>query len=484
MSMFVCALSLTVALLVDPPTVGTSPRQLYQAAANAIAQRELPQATELLEQLVQQHADWDMAEVAAYHLAECLWLQQKPLPALDVLAKWSRRIEQPAVDQPAVDQRAVDQPAVDQRAVDHARLVQLAANSASLRTRIVESLDDSADSRTLLEGLLTRTAAASSPQFTFAIADELSRRYQRAGDVQRAQAFLSQAISAHQTALGEQVAGSAAHDLLRSGEPGSTNRCLSALTAQLHTRQHFELPLTMAEQELSEGRAPRAIEILEQIDAEKLTSEQALAVRFLLAESLFAAGRHALANQQFQWLTEQAAELSPRPMWLAAIALRRGELLVRMRDIAAAQAWLLQAQRDHADFAQAHEFDYLLARCAVARIEFDEAQECLQRVIDAPTARATEAVPRASWMLGEVYFLQRQYAPALEAYATVARMDKFPEWQARALVQSAKCRELLGQTSQALAEYRTALQLSQHPEIQQSATKRVTALQGLPGELR
>ena len=43
MSMFVCALSLAVALLLDPTTAGppTSERQLYQSAAAAIEQRDL-----------------------------------------------------------------------------------------------------------------------------------------------------------------------------------------------------------------------------------------------------------------------------------------------------------------------------------------------------------------------------------------------------------------------------------------------------------
>src|SRR5690606_35235256 len=101
----------------------------------------------------------------------------------------------------------------------------------------------------------------------------------------------------------------------------------------------------------------------------------------------------------------------------------------------------------------------------------------LQCVIDSPAAEGAEAVPRAAWMLGEVHFLQHQFAQALDAYASVARMNKFPEWQARGLLQSAKCHELLGQPSQALADYQQALQLSQQPEVQQSATARVAALQ-------
>ena len=87
-------------------------------------------------------------------------------------------------------------------------------------------------------------------------------------------------------------------------------------------------------------------------------------------------------------------------------------------------------------------------------------------------------------MLGEVYFLQRQYPQAQEAYAQVARMNAFPDWQARALLQSAKCHELLGRAPQALADYQRALQLSQQPDIQQQATERVGAIESLSPTLR
>ncbi|MEO8271671.1 MAG: tetratricopeptide repeat protein, partial [Aureliella sp.] len=239
-----------------------------------------------------------------------------------------------------------------------------------------------------------------------------------------------------------------------------------------------------AEYELSNGHAVVAVKVLRQVETAALSSEQALAVRFLLAEALFAAGKPELADEQFDWLTKQAEVLSPKPEWLAAVALRRGELLVRARDIPAARRWLLQAKRDHADFALAYEFDYLLARCAVAQIEFDQARVLLQQVISAPAAHGTEAAARAAWMLGEVYFLQRKYPQAMDAYEQVARMTAFPDWQARALLQSAKCHELLGQAAQALADYQRALQLSQQPDIQQQATERVGAIESLSPTLR
>ena len=424
--------------------------------------------------MVHEHGDWELAEVAAYHLAECQWLQQKPESALTVLVHWSWRIER--------------------RAQTHPTQANLAADTAGMLAQIVESLDRTEDTLAMLRKLLSHADAVRSPMFTCTVASELSRRYQISADYQKSSDYARQALEAHKQSWGSygadqrnadsQIPADAETDAETAVELTGEDPPESKLTKTLQTRLHFELPLAWAEQQMSQGRAAEAVEILKQTDSAHLSAEQTLAVRFLLAEALFASGSHAAAGRQFEWLTEQAAVQSPKPAWLAAIALRRGELLVRIRDIPAAQQWLLQAKRDHADFAQAYEFDYLLARCAVARIEFDEARRLLQSVIDAPAANGTEAVPRAAWMLGEVHFLQRHFAQALQAYGSVSSMNKFPEWQARALLQSAKCHELLGQTSQALVDYQQALQLSQQPEVQDSATERVTALQAFAGELR
>ena len=442
MPMIVCALSLTLALLLEPTTPAgssMSERELYHSAATAIEGRDLPRAVELLERLVTDHADGDLAEVAAYHLAECLWLENRAERALEVLAQWTPRIERQA--------QASTAPA--RPANDSARLV----------AQCLQSLDEGATTQVTLEKLLCSTAARQSSSFTVAVASELASRSQRAGNYTDAQKYLRQAV---ETCLA-----------IEDQAP-----------AELMTRLKFELPLAWAEHELSSQRAVTAVEILNEANAAQLSPEQTLAVRFLLAEALFAAGHQTQANEQFDWLIAQAEATTPKPAWLAAIALRRGELLVRSRDFSAARLWLLQAQREHADFARAYEFDYLLASCAVARIEFAEAQQLLQQVLDASTAQGSEAVPRAAWMLGEVHFLQRQFPQALEAYAQVARMEAFPDWQARALLQSAKCHELLGHARQALADYQLALQLSQQPEIQQQATQRVGAIESLTPKLR
>jgi len=253
---------------------------------------------------------------------------------------------------------------------------------------------------------------------------------------------------------------------------------------ELRTKLEFDLPLVWGEHAIAQGQPRVAVNVLQTALEAKPQAEQELALRFLLAEALFAAGERQAAGEQFQWLTARAEAASTAPAWQAAVTLRQAELLVRSRQFTEARELLLQARTRHPHFEAAYEFDYLLARCALSRIEFDEATSLLERVMTSPTAAGKEAQARAGWLLGEILFLQRQYTDAIAAYAQVARLTAFPEWQARALLQSAKCHELLGNASAALADYQRAAELSQQPEITRTVTERTAILQSAPSNLR
>ncbi len=256
------------------------------------------------------------------------------------------------------------------------------------------------------------------------------------------------------------------------------------LKQRLLSKLRFEMPLASAEHMLETGNSRAAISLLKAALESSPESDQVLSLRFLLAEAYFAEGDRAAATQEFEWLTEQGSRLPKSPAWLAAVKLRRAELLVRSRAFAQARQLLVDAKQQHADFEFAFEFDYLLARCAIARIEFDEAASHLRQVISSPSAANNEPAARATWMLGEVYFLQRQYAPAIEAYYQVVRMDAFPQWQARALLQAAKCHEHEGKPTEALADYKRAAAIANSPQVCREATARIASLETTPNDLR
>lgn len=437
MRLVVCALVGLISsyLLIDTPATASETRDLYQRAATAIANKDLSGATELLSALTEQHSTSPLAEVAAFHLAECHLLQSRPLQAVRVLHRWDEQIAQ----SPTAERLSPG----------------IKLKMRQLVPRVLQSLKDDPATLEVLEQQLANAAGELTKlatQIDLAIALELVARYERAQDFRRARYWLRQVVEASE----------GAEKQLRAN------------------KLQFELPLVWAESAISRHEPKEAVEVLQAALAKVPTADQELPLRFLLAEAHFAAGDSLLATKQFDWLAQHAAdqqsELQPvAPPWLAAVTLRRGELLIRCREIHTARELLIRAKREQADFAMAYEFDYLLARCAVARIEFDEATQLLHTVVAA--AGETEAAARAGWLLGEVYFLQRQYQLAIAAYAPVSRLEQFPQWQARAWLQSAKCHELLGDTQAALADYKRATELNQRGEVTQEAAQRMAVIE-------
>jgi tetratricopeptide (TPR) repeat protein len=112
------------------------------------------------------------------------------------------------------------------------------------------------------------------------------------------------------------------------------------------------------------------------------------------------------------------------------------------------------------DPAQLYEIDFLAARCAIARIEFDKAHRHLSAVVDAaqdskpPVSRH---LARALWMRGELMFLQQKYDQAIDDYqAAINTGDEL--WTRRASLQAAKCYELIGDLDLAAATYEQVIQ--------------------------
>lgn len=438
----VCALVLLASgqVLSDPLAVRTDPHDLFQRSAAAIARRDLDAAVPLLEALTHEHKDSPLAEVAAFHLGECYLLLSRSEPAMSLLRDWSERIE----SSPTVEQI---EPGIKSR-------------TRQLLTRLLEGLPD--EPRTLeqlerliaspLETVPNHPSDGRPSRWSMAIALELSQRYERSKDF-----------------------AAAVHWLRRVVEAEAQEANLS--TNQHEQKLHCDLPLAWAEHAISNNQPKVAVEVLQSTLSQSQGLDRELALRFLLAEAHFAAGQPTKAHEQFQWLVDHAEQSESAPPWLASVTLRRAELLVRSKATAEAIELLQQAKKRHVDFELAYEFDYLLAQCAVARIEFDEAIQLLQQVINAPTASGREAIARATWLMGEVHFLQRHYPQAIAAYAQVSQFDAFPRWQARALLQSAKCHELLGDVRSAVAAYKRAAVLSQQPEIAQIAAERIAVIE-------
>ncbi len=434
----VCVLLwLSASFLVGSSAVAAGPRELYERAASAIAANDLERAAATLEQLVSVHANSELSEVAAFHLAETLLLLDRSEDSIVTLRRWFSRIR----DSSTAEQISPG----------------IKARSTELLVKTLQALPTKPQALDCQLQILETRLEGDSSEFRCHVAADLSRRLRQLKDFEHAEKWLKVAID---------------------------ECCDPALTKRLQTTLQLELPIAWAESEISESNPQAAIQRLQQALDCSPSVEQELSLRFLLAEAHYAAGNREQALLEFGWLTDQGERLEELPPWLAAVILRRAELLFRDRDVAQTRKLLIAAKKRFADFEFAYEFDYLLARCAIARIEFDEAVDCLLSVVRADSTQSKEPTARATWMLGEVYFLQRDYVRAIDAYYRVAAMDSHPDWQSRAWLQAAKCHELQGKRSDALADYARAAAVPGSAHISQEAASRMAAIKSTPDDLR
>ena len=92
--------------------------------------------------------------------------------------------------------------------------------------------------------------------------------------------------------------------------------------------------------------------------------------------------------------------------------------------------------------------DLLDAELCIRRLQFDRARALLEQVIRSTETEATLR-GRAQWLIGETYYLQKQFVPAIEAYRRVEGIDPGGLWVSASLVQAGKSFEQLGRTRDA-----------------------------------
>ncbi len=158
-------------------------------------------------------------------------------------------------------------------------------------------------------------------------------------------------------------------------------------------------------------------------------------------------------------LLENFAKKYPSPPAGLAplVGLRQAQLLAhqgRWDEVIQAASRL---RDQYPQFDQLYEADYLLGRALARKARFDEAREAFQRVIRSPQGAHTETAAMAQWYIGETYFHQQDYQTALRAYLLVEVLYAYPEWQALALLEAARCHQKLGHQEQAQQLYERLL---------------------------
>ncbi len=231
-------------------------------------------------------------------------------------------------------------------------------------------------------------------------------------------------------------------------------------------------------------------------------NEWIVMAKLALAERFYRSRRWDAAKQHFESLAELARQQDAVVVSSAAAQIPKGHVLLRLAEIhmelkeyTLALATLERAEQHLQDDRQRDTRDFLAARCAIATIDFVEAKERLGRIIarysepltedrkppsvQKPSNSDREHLARALWMTGEIEFMQKQYAVAIESYRAAENTGD-PQWIWNARLQRAKCLELQGQSDAARELYRSVASQSTVPEVGQFARKRMAALPSSP----
>lgn len=143
----------------------------------------------------------------------------------------------------------------------------------------------------------------------------------------------------------------------------------------------------------------------------------------------------------------------PSQQWISLLQLRRAEMLAKDESWDASMRIVREIESSQADSARSDQLFFLKARIYLARTEFEKAHESLRQCLDAADGKSTELVPRAHWLQGEIYFLQRKYQNAVASYQASMRFHEHTQWVAASMLQCAKCFELMDEQEKARSIY-------------------------------
>lgn len=198
-----------------------------------------------------------------------------------------------------------------------------------------------------------------------------------------------------------------------------------------------------------------ALELELALQAKQPSIEIETAIRVDLAEALYQTQSWDKASEQLDWLIQRSQNMEKPPVWLPVVLLRQAELLANKNDWSAAEKIVSEIRTNFPECSKASEVDYLLARCRIAKADFDAARQLLEKLVvpsNEPVISADLAA-RSVWMIGETHMMQRRYAEALAAYEKVFGIAEQTYWHAACTLQIAVCLELVQETSIAAEWY-------------------------------
>lgn len=430
------------------PVKTATARELYSQAATALLSKDIPKATNSLALLVEQHPGDEMAPLAAMRLAQCYMSAAKTSEAIAVLEKWLPELAK------STKSRTLD-PAAE---LDAQSLLARAYLNSAQYDRVIQLNEQVKSTYTAAASLSDAQRRALEQIKSFSAAAVQRRDAGQAGPLREAAKLVrDKRFAVAQAELAKVDAG--------------------MLSADWKWRYH----VLTAQCQLGVGQSAKASAQLNLIDLNGLQPKEQAAVRMLRLEAALASGALTPAEKELDALSAIATTDENQT---AILDLRRTELALLRKDRQTVERLARSAREKYSKFESLHEFDLMLARNLLARIEFDEARRVLSTLIANPPVHDPTAVPRAQWLIGESYLLSQDYQRASAAYTQVIESGRAPVWSESALIQRGKCYELLGQTKEAQRDYERLTSEYPNSSLKADAQARLSQLTSGQASLR
>ena len=417
-----------------------SARDYYSQAAAALVAKDTAKATLSLTKLVEQFPEDEMAPLAAMRLAQCHMAAARYDAAIAVLEKWLPELAKSTKARALDPASELDAQATLARAyfltAQYERVLELSKQANGLAAH-PSALNDG-QQRAIQQIKSLATAASQRREATQAVALREAARLVREKRYASAQAEL---------------------DKVDDG----------LLSTDWSWRYH----VLAAQCLLGVNKPQPAIERLNKIDLSALKPKEQAVVRVLRLEVALAAGSLKEADKELEALDASAQNDAHQS---ALLDLRRAELALLRKDRETVDRITRAAKSKYPNFESLHEFDLLLARNLLARIEFDEARQLLTTLVQSEPTTDPTLVPRAQWLIGESYLLSQDYSAAIAAYSQVIDDQHALVWAESALMQRGKCYEMTGQFAEAQNDYNRLMKDFPSSTLQPDARVRLSQL--------
>ncbi|MEC8556550.1 MAG: hypothetical protein VXZ82_16190 [Planctomycetota bacterium] len=240
-------------------------------------------------------------------------------------------------------------------------------------------------------------------------------------------------------------------------------------------KESVRIGMKVAWQQLkTDGDPQKALSELTKLSP--ILREQEGEILFSVAEKLTESKRTALAQPIYEQLSQRLPTGGAMPCWAHVVDLRLMQYSLQKKHYSNCTR-LFELARRRYEPVQLAEIEFLQAQAAIAQIDFEAAIKLLGDVeAEAKKNRHTEYLAKAVWLQGEVWFLKRDYANAIQSYDRVLRLQT-EEWTQRAALQRAKCLELSGQWQLALAAYQELKFTNQESTANKLIEQRIAVLQ-------